>query len=162
MIRYIVISTLVFMALICHAKPTDLEKINSMFDDYQKEFKSVPIIDPNDKLIELSSYIIVDVREPKERNVSFIKNSISKSEFSHQKDNYKNKKVLVYCTIGYRSGSFASDLKKDGFDAYNLKGGVLLWIQSGRGLINKIGETKSVHVYGQKWNLVPPGWHAIW
>ncbi|MGE3975931.1 MAG: rhodanese-like domain-containing protein [Bdellovibrionales bacterium] len=143
-------------------KSQNLSAINSMFENYQKSFKSVTTVDPADPALNFKEFVIVDARESYEREVSYIPDSISKAEFDQKRSAYKKNKILVYCTIGYRSGRLANDLKNAGMDAYNLKGGILLWIHSGRGLINKSGVSKSVHVFGKKWNLVPPGWTAIW
>ncbi len=143
-------------------KSQNLNAINSMFENYQKRFKAVPTVDPTDTSLDFKKFVIVDARESYERDISYIPDSISKSEFTRNRSTYKKSKILFYCTIGYRSGMLATSLKNDGFEAYNLKGGILLWIHSGRGLINKSGVIKSVHVYGKKWNLVPSGWIGIW
>ena len=39
----------------------------------------------------------------------------------------KEKRLVVYCTIGYRSGKYAQELAKQGIKAENLEGGVLAW-----------------------------------
>jgi predicted sulfurtransferase len=55
---------------------------------------------------ETENIILIDVRDKNERVVSKIPGSISKEQFEKNIENYKNNKVVVYCTIGYRSAQF--------------------------------------------------------
>ena len=42
-------------------------------------------------------------------------------------DQYKNKKIIVYCRSGNRSGIATKILNQNGFDAYNMLGGMNGW-----------------------------------
>ena len=107
-------------------------------------------------------YVLVDVRKEKERAVSIIDGAISKDEFNANKDNYRDHKVITYCTIGYRSGRVTIDLKKQGFDAYNLVGSVLLWSHARQIFKNPDGSaTYRVHVYGNEWALLAENYEAV-
>jgi rhodanese-related sulfurtransferase len=122
------------------------------------EFDDLPEFS-NQVLLDLSTsqrenYIVVDVRSPAEQNVSIIQGSIDQAHFEQNFDSYQNKKVVVYCTIGYRSGYYAKALRQQGLDAYNLSEGILGWIQAGGSLVNADGEiTSKVHVYSRPWDL---------
>jgi rhodanese-related sulfurtransferase len=122
------------------------------------EFDDLPEFS-NHVLLDLSNaqrenYIVVDVRSPVERNISIIQGSIDQAYFEQNFDSYQNKKVVVYCTIGYRSGYYAKALRQQGLDAYNLSEGILGWIQAGGSLVNADGQiTSKVHVYSRPWDL---------
>ena len=100
------------------------------------------------------NYIVVDVRSPVEQNISIIEGSVDQAHFERNFDSNQKKKVVVYCTIGYRSGYYAKALRQQGLDAYNLSEGILGWIQAGGSLVNTDGQiTLKVHVYSRPWDL---------
>jgi hypothetical protein len=71
--------------------------------------------------------------------------------------------IVVYCTIGVRSGRYTKKLIRKGFDAHNLAGGVLAWAHSGGEFVDLKGNrTDTVHVYGEEWDLLPPGYMSTW
>lgn len=114
-------------------------------------------------------YIFVDVRPNSERLVSHIPGSISLQEFREGGISSANpaKTFVLYCTIGYRSSQVAQRLKdgspKDGsLKVVNLRGGLIGWVHSGGQVVDSSGkETKKVHVYGDKWNVLPPGYSPV-
>lgn len=100
--------------------------------------------------------LFVDCREDRERAVSMIDGAISKAEFEADPDRYRGRVIVTYCTIGYRSGVYATALGERGFDAKNLVGGVLEWAHEGRSFTDADGRvTNRVHVYGAEWDLLP-------
>ncbi len=147
---------------------TDNEKraaIESMFAQYQKSFPDVPTVSPAQVqgMLKDDRVVLVDARTPEERAVSVIPGSISKEQFDAHRDSYAHRKVVAYCTIGYRSGEYAEALREDGLDAYNLKGSILSWVHDGGKVVDPEGrETHTVHVYGEEWNLLPEGYTAVW
>lgn len=103
---------------------------------------------------EKKGYVLVDVRTPEERDVSIIAGAIDNEYFEHNKAFYQNKKIIVYCTIGYRSGFYAAELRQEGLDAYNLSEGILGWTHVNGLLVNPQGQaTDEVHVYSRPWDL---------
>jgi len=103
---------------------------------------------------EKRDYVLVDVRTPEERNVSIIAGAIDHEYFERNMASYQNKKIIVYCTIGYRSGFYAAELRQKGLDAYNLSEGILGWTHVDGLLINPQGQaTGEVHVYSRPWDL---------
>ena len=140
-------------------------KIESMISGFENE---VPV--PTMTVSELqnglqnaaSDYVVVDVRDEEERRVSVIPGAISQSEFeSGLNSRYKNKKIVPYCTIGYRSMKYTKELKNKGLEAYNLRGSILSWVHSGAEVVSPSSQqpTKEVHVYGDKWKLAPAGYN---
>ncbi|GBG65613.1 hypothetical protein CBR_g51496 [Chara braunii] len=77
-------------------------------------------------------------------------------------------------TIGYRSGLFAQKLRKEDFDAVNVKGSILAWTQAGYPLVTGYDEhmgssdltnpqvmTKRVHVWSDKFCLQGEGYQPV-
>ena len=64
-------------------------------------------------------------------------------------------------SVGYRSGSEAARLRRDGLDARNLRGGILEWCHAGQPVVNAGGPTRRVHVYGARWNFLPEGYEPV-
>jgi sodium/bile acid cotransporter 7 len=138
-------------------------QVVTLIKAFEDEFK-VPNMEASEaiKQVDSKNYVFVDVREDNEWQVSHIKNAITAKEFERNKDQYKGKKVVAYCTIGYRSSEYVQKLKKSGFDAYNLRGSILLWAHEGGTLVDAKGkEVKSAHVYGSTWDLLPDGYQSV-
>jgi rhodanese-related sulfurtransferase len=97
-----------------------------------------------------------------ERSVSIIPGARSKEEFETHLDEHAGRHILVYCTAGCRSGAYAKELRERGLNAFNLRGGVLDWALSGGPSVKPDGEpTRRVHVHGQRWNVLPPGYQVV-
>lgn len=106
--------------------------------------------------------IFVDVRSAKERAVSNIAGAISLTELPEALESGK-RPVVVYCTVGYRSGLAVLDLQKRGIAARNLRGGILAWVAAGGQVVDTDGkQTHKVHVYGKSWAVLPKGFEAIY
>ena len=116
-----------------------------------------------DQLGPANELVFVDVRKSKEQAVSMIPGALTEDEFEARWQDYRNKTVVAYCTIGYRSGRFAQRWSKRGIKVVNLAGGILAWAHAGKPLQTPSGiETKRIHTYGRDWNLVPQGYTPIW
>jgi len=146
----------------------DAEKrdaIETMVEVYQRSFPEVESLSA-DRVRTIQGKgdaVLVDVRPPEERAVSMIPGAITKEEFEAHPEDYAGKTVVTYCTIGYRSGKYAETLRERGIDACNLKGSILSWIHGGGTVVDPEGnETHTVHVYGEKWNLLPEGYTGVW
>jgi len=170
-ITSVLIALLVGISTIhCQAQPPNLTAderaaaIEKMYTDYQKGFPDVPEVEPAElsKSLDAGRIVLVDVREPREWAVSRIDGAITQADFESKRDSFKDRPIVAYCTIGYRSGQFAKRLAEDGFEASNLRGSLLAWAQAGLPLINDEGETKQVHVYGPQWDLLPDGYESVW
>ncbi len=105
-----------------------------------------------------SEYIILDAREKSEYVISHIQNAIHigydnfdlKSTMSQIN---KNKTIVVYCSVGYRSGEIADKLIAQGLDVKNLFGGIFDWKNKGFSVYNPSGqETDKVHTYNKSWS----------
>ena len=88
--------------------------------------------------------------------------AISVKEFLKDPSKYRDKTIISYCTISYRSAKFTRELNNKGFTAYNLAGGLLAWVLDGGKVYDSSGVTKRIHVYGKKWDYPPEGYQAVW
>lgn len=151
------------------------EKVMKMYESYQEDFSNIEHISvselrklksqmsQNKKDRDQKSWILVDARSKEERAVSKIPGSLSAEEFEASLSDYQDKKVIAYCTIGYRSGQFVEKMREKGLQAFNLKGSLLGWIHEGGEVVDPDGKSiKKVHVYGPTWNIVPKGWESTW
>lgn len=94
----------------------------------------VPSIKP-EKGLELfghKDYIFLDVRTVEEHRAGAIPNTplIPVQELEariEELEQYKDKKIVVYCRSGNRSGKATAIMMKHGFDAVNLSGGMIKW-----------------------------------
>ncbi len=137
------------------------KEIKRLYDSYRSDFPLAPEIYVKDLDIT-SDVILVDVREREEQNISMIKGALTQEEFKSRLDLYKEKTVVVYCTIGYRSGVYTEELVAMGINAYNLVGGVLSWSHASRFFYKDGIETKDVHVYGKEWDLLAQGYVSFY
>ncbi|NNL66826.1 MAG: rhodanese-like domain-containing protein, partial [Myxococcales bacterium] len=61
-------------------------------------------------------------------------------------------RVVVYCSVGYRSGAIAKRLGERGVErVYNLEGGIFLWANQGRPVVRAGQPVREVHPYGGGW-----------
>lgn len=107
-------------------------------------------------------FVLVDVRTERERRVSTLPGAIPASEFERRLAELANRTVVVYCTIGHRSSSYAREMGRRGVDVLNLEGSVLAWTHAGGPLVHEGMPTKRLHVYGRRWNLAADGYETVW
>jgi len=119
---------------------------------------TAPVINVKDAYINKSNFIFLDAREFDEYQVSHISGSrfIGYDNFSIStvNDLSKESKIIVYCSIGYRSEKIATKLKKEGFKkVYNLYGSIFEWVNEGYEITDKSGSnTNKIHTYNKKWS----------
>ena len=147
---------LVSFIVACYVSPQFFLKTSYALVKYEfpglPEFSSRSLSKLSDD--EKADYIVVDVRTPQERGVSVIAGAIDNEYFERNLLSYQDKKIIVYCTIGYRSGYYTQELRQKGFDAYNLSEGILGWAYVDGMLVDPQGQvTSQVHVYSRPWNL---------
>ena len=140
------------------------DRIDRMYADYSKDFPAVEDIAP-EKALELwkqHSVVFLDTRKPEEMAVSMLPGAITKEQFLKQPQRYKDRMVVAYCTVGYRSGVFARDMAQNGIKMVNLAGSILGWIHAGGPVFDPQGrQTRRVHVFGDRWDLAPAGYETV-
>ena len=141
------------------------QKVESMYENYKKSFPEVEDVSAERVLSKLGkgeNILFVDVRKRKEQAVSMLPGAVTDQEYLKNPEVYKDRLVIGYCTISYRSGNLAKKLNKKGIPMVNLRGGILAWLHAGGKIYNNADEVKRVHVYGRKWNLAPSEYEAFW
>ncbi|WP_116126428.1 rhodanese-like domain-containing protein [Lewinella sp. IMCC34183] len=113
----------------------------------------------------LDDPLLLDAREPEEYNVSHLPGA---RNIGYDDANYgmlegvqKDRPVVVYCTIGYRSERMAEELRSRGFErVYNLYGSIYAWSLAGKPLVDRNGPTDRIHTYNRSWGSYYPDGRA--
>lgn len=92
--------------------------------------KEVTVTELKSMIDNKDDFQLIDVREPHEVEIAQIGGELI--PMSTVMDNLeriaRDKKVIIHCRSGARSGAIVQALEKQGFDnLYNLKGGILAW-----------------------------------
>ena len=118
-------------------------------------------------------FLILDTRPQEEYEVSHIKGALQvnpdispedfKTQFGHA---VKNKKVIVYCSVGHRSSHFGQRLQSTALSAgavsvHNLEGGLFGWHNDVRPVENAKGATTHIHPYNALWGRLIENKDAI-
>jgi rhodanese-related sulfurtransferase len=115
-----------------------------------------------ERLQESEDVLLVDARNPPEQEVSMLPGAIRAAELGSYLEQDPSRTLVVYCTIGHRSGLLARKLQAQGVKVYNLKGAILSWTHAGNELVDGDGPTRRVHVAGPNWNLAAEGYKPVW
>jgi rhodanese-related sulfurtransferase len=106
-----------------------------------------------------TSVILIDVRNKEEYEISHLKNSMNfpqkKFKTEQISHNSKDKKIVLYCSVGYRSEMVAEKLNKAGYkNIINLYGGIFEWVNRGFPIYDCDQKlTKKVHAYSRSWGI---------
>ena len=141
---------------------TLLGNAQNSLEDLLKKYNDngVPYITVEELASPKTQAIIFDTREPKEFKVSHLENAvcvgydnfdIAKVEKLHPN---KNKKIVVYCSLGIRSETIGKKLMKAGYtNVFNLYGGIFEWKNKNFIVIDsEEKETNKVHTYNRDWS----------
>jgi len=113
--------------------------------------------------MDTESYILFDVREKDEFDVSHIENSIwvdpsmKAASFTEEyAEQIGDKTVILYCSVGVRSSRLAEKLISSRPDTkttpiYNLENGVFGWHNESRPLVTETAVTDYIHPYNRLW-----------
>ena len=134
-----------------------------MYQEYKRHFPEVADITPEAVMnaTNRTAWVLVDVRDRKEQAVSILPGAITRQQFERDPNQYTGRKIVTYCTIGYRSGLYAKKLQAQGWEVYNLTGSILGWVHAGGHVEHEGVITKRVHVYGEKWDFLPEGYESV-
>lgn len=101
-----------------------------------KSIKQYSPADAHAKVKKERNVVFLDVRTERERKQSSIKGSYhipvtDIKEKGQELKKFKDAEIICYCQTGNRSLTAASKLKKMGFNATNLSGGMVRWNATG-------------------------------
>ncbi len=101
--------------------------------------------------------VFLDTREREEYEVSHIENALfvgyKDIDLSEVLKLPKDTSIIVYCSVGYRSGKVTKDLLDEGYtNVLNLYGGIFEWSNQQRTLVDMNGQvTQNIHPYNERW-----------
>ncbi len=120
---------------------------------------TVPEIQVQQLVADTSGVVLLDAREPKEFAVSHLANALHVGyddfKLSTIPDSVaKNRPIVVYCSVGYRSEKVTEQLRAAGYtQVSNLYGGIFEWVNQGNPVVDDQGATKRVHAYSRSWGV---------
>jgi rhodanese-related sulfurtransferase len=103
------------------------------------------------------SPIVIDARKNEEFEVSHLPNAHHARDVAavQRLGISPNQPMVVYCSIGYRSGRLVEKLRQAGFsEAKNLEGSIFQWANEGRPLVREGEVVEEVHPYNKTWGLL--------
>lgn len=136
--------------------------LKSAENEISKQFPSVKQLSTTElaSLLQSPNLVLLDVRQPQEFAISHLPGAqriaplgpTNHSEFDPSQLQLRNKTVVFYCSVGYRSSQIAevldTALKELGVSAvYNLQGGIFAWHNENRALVNQSGATDFIHPF---------------
>ncbi len=117
---------------------------------------SVPVISVQELKAEKDKALVLDAREPEEYAVSHLSGATpvgySQLNLLALDKVAKDRPIIVYCSVGYRSQKVTQTLAEKGFtNVKNVYGGIFEWVNQGYPVVNKQGPTDSVHAFSPSW-----------
>jgi rhodanese-related sulfurtransferase len=118
----------------------------------------VPEITVQAAAADSAAVLFLDAREPAEYAVSHLKNAVFVG-YDHfdpgvAKDWPKDRRIVVYCSVGYRSEKVTEKLMNAGFTRVaNLYGGIFEWVNCNYPVYDDKGPTHRVHAYDRTWGI---------
>ena len=136
--------------------------LNAVHQSIETRFSHINHIAASDfSELPRQSYVLFDVRELAEYNVSHMEGAIrvdpelSGEDFMAKfGDQIAGKDVILYCSVGERSSRLASRIysaSEQSFTVHNLEKGIFGWHNDQRSLTRGETATDKVHPYDEKW-----------
>ena len=101
--------------------------------------------------------LLLDVRTQAEYDVSHLRNAgrVEPDAPASTVPPPKDRPIVTYCSVGYRSGAFAERLRAAGFSkVVNLEGSIFAWANEGRPIFRDGAQVEKVHPYNWMWGLL--------
>lgn len=106
-----------------------------------------------------NQFVILDTRAENEKEISHIEGAVwvgyAQFDLSSVSHIAKEKPIVVYCSVGYRSEKIGEQLLRAGFmEVYNLNGGIFEWVNQGFPVVkNDNRPTEEIHGYSKVWAI---------
>lgn len=108
------------------------------------------------------AFVLIDVREPAERDVSTLADAVTLEQWRAQHPGPTDVTPLFYCTNGKRSLEQARRAKQAGHQqATYIKGGLLDLAHRQVEFVHQGAPTKTVHGLSEAWNFFPESYHVV-
>jgi rhodanese-related sulfurtransferase len=119
---------------------------------------TVPELTAIEAAKDSSQTLFMDARAWREYEVSHIQNAMFAGyddfEIAFMNDIPKNQKIVVYCSVGYRSEKITEKIRAAGFkNVSNMVGGILEWVNRDLPVYDDAGRTLNVHPYDKMWGV---------
>ena len=160
--RKVVLTTVLMMLTLCyraHGEGIGWRLVNAKI---RSEFPAVKRISTaelaewlNDSTREQP--LLLDVRTRPEFEVSHLRGAchVAPDAAASAIRPPKDRPIVTYCSVGYRSGRFAERLAAAGFsNVVNLEGSIFRWANEGRELVRDGRKVDKVHPYNRAWGLL--------
>jgi rhodanese-related sulfurtransferase len=146
-----------FLLIFCTAAIA-VEDYLSIVDGKTRAFWSFAIstTEVAERLQGKSPPILIDIREKEEYDESHLAKarfiSFRSFEITKLSDLPKDQPIILYCTIGYRSGKVARMLSDAGFtNVHHIRGGIIQWFNEGREVVRDGKPVNEIHPYSDEW-----------
>ena len=128
--------------------------INATIDRQYPMVKDIDIDSLKDSLDQGKPVLLIDVRDKEEFAVSHLPGAVNLTQ-AREVTVAKDAAIVVYCSVGVRSASFAKELSERGFtDVRNLRGSIFAWGNKGYPLRRGVTPVTVVHPYDKKWGVL--------
>ena len=164
----ILAATVVALPPACHraTAPLDWNTVDAIIAD---EFPDVPGVNTAELAAALaddpSGVVILDARAREEFVVSHLPGARHVGSDADAAGRLAattpGARVVVYCSVGYRSAALVERLREAGHgNAVNLEGSIFRWADEGRPVYRGATRVEQVHPYNERWGSLLP--RSLW
>ncbi len=138
----------------CAAEELNWESLQAEIDRTYPDARTMTIDGLRQRRQADRGLLLIDVRAEEEYAVSRIPGAIhlTDADAIATRAAAHVGPVVLYCSVGYRSGELAAELAERGHtEVYNLKGSIFAWANRGFELEDADGPAETVHPYDDHW-----------
>lgn len=139
-----------------NSPPSDRDKrFATLRKKIEASFPDVQHLSIDTFLGDVAESLLIDVRDEEEYAVSRIPGAVHAGDYATLANLVANKgarRVVLYCSVGWRSAEAAEHLHSLGAtNVYNLHGSIFEWANRDLPLIDEAGQTAHIHPYNFVW-----------
>ena len=159
--RFIRMNRFLFLIFLMFlSKTTNAQVKSKAFDSLLNVMvtKSVPTVGCED-IKKMKIVVLLDTREKREYEVSHLKDArwvgFDTFDLKNVAAIPKDANIVVYCSIGVRSGKIGEKLMQAGYtNVHNFYGSIFEWVNQGNPVYDMAGKpTNKIHGYNWKWGV---------
>ena len=132
---------------------------SSAFDSLLTSILEHDVVEITVSELDTVGTLYLDARTKKEFDISHIQGAywVGYEDFDIVRLSKidKDSKLVVYCSVGYRSEKITERLLLKGYsDVSNLYGGIFEWVNEGNTVVDSLNKlTNNIHAYNRKWGF---------